>query len=313
MPAPRRWTAGATRPPPSPSSRCTSRSAPAQEAIGRHDRHARTCPTARPTWCRGAASSRSTCARPPTRCAMPWSPTCWPSSARSARGAACATARGDDAGRRRPERSRRGRRAGNARSQALGVPVYRMPSGAGHDAMKLHEVMPQAMLFVRGQNAGISHNPLESKHQRRHRSSRCEAFRHLLNELAADELHDERYDASTPGSTRISTRRCASCRSWCACRPTRRPATTRRMPSAPPSCCRPSASRPRSIRCPQAEVRAHGLESITNLIVRRRYGDGPRRRAERARRRGAAGRGLDATTLRRRDRRTASSTAARRR
>ena len=44
----------------------------------------------------------------------------------------------------------------------LGVPVHRMPSGAGHDAMKLHEVMPQAMLFVRGQNAGISHNPLES-------------------------------------------------------------------------------------------------------------------------------------------------------
>jgi beta-ureidopropionase / N-carbamoyl-L-amino-acid hydrolase len=45
---------------------------------------------------------------------------------------------------------------------ALGVPVHTMTSGAGHDAMKLHEVMPQAMLFVRGQNAGISHNPLES-------------------------------------------------------------------------------------------------------------------------------------------------------
>jgi len=45
---------------------------------------------------------------------------------------------------------------------ALGLPVHCMPSGAGHDAMKLHEVMPQAMLFVRGQNAGISHNPLES-------------------------------------------------------------------------------------------------------------------------------------------------------
>ncbi|MCM2295326.1 2-oxo-4-hydroxy-4-carboxy-5-ureidoimidazoline decarboxylase [Rhodoferax sp.] len=45
---------------------------------------------------------------------------------------------------------------------SLGLPVHRMPSGAGHDAMKLHEVMPQAMLFVRGQNAGISHNPLES-------------------------------------------------------------------------------------------------------------------------------------------------------
>jgi N-carbamoyl-L-amino-acid hydrolase len=28
--------------------------------------------------------------------------------------------------------------------------------------MKLHEAMPQAMLFVRGLNAGISHNPLEA-------------------------------------------------------------------------------------------------------------------------------------------------------
>lgn len=46
--------------------------------------------------------------------------------------------------------------------QSLGLPVHRMPSGAGHDAMKLHETMPQAMLFVRGENGGISHNPLES-------------------------------------------------------------------------------------------------------------------------------------------------------
>jgi len=46
--------------------------------------------------------------------------------------------------------------------ETLGLPRYRMPSGAGHDAMKLHEVMPQAMLFVRGLNSGISHNPLES-------------------------------------------------------------------------------------------------------------------------------------------------------
>jgi beta-ureidopropionase / N-carbamoyl-L-amino-acid hydrolase len=45
---------------------------------------------------------------------------------------------------------------------AQGLPVLRMPSGAGHDAMKLHEVMPQAMLFLRGGNAGISHNPLET-------------------------------------------------------------------------------------------------------------------------------------------------------
>ncbi|HEY6353229.1 MAG TPA: 2-oxo-4-hydroxy-4-carboxy-5-ureidoimidazoline decarboxylase [Burkholderiaceae bacterium] len=46
--------------------------------------------------------------------------------------------------------------------QSLGLPLVRVPSGAGHDAMKLHEVMPQAMLFQRGLNAGISHNPLEA-------------------------------------------------------------------------------------------------------------------------------------------------------
>ncbi|MCE4558147.1 2-oxo-4-hydroxy-4-carboxy-5-ureidoimidazoline decarboxylase [Roseateles cellulosilyticus] len=44
----------------------------------------------------------------------------------------------------------------------LGLPVHRLPSGAGHDAMKIHELLPQAMLFVRGGNGGISHNPLES-------------------------------------------------------------------------------------------------------------------------------------------------------
>jgi N-carbamoyl-L-amino-acid hydrolase len=46
--------------------------------------------------------------------------------------------------------------------KAVGLPVFALPSGAGHDAMKLHECLPQAMLFVRGGNAGISHNPLES-------------------------------------------------------------------------------------------------------------------------------------------------------
>ena len=45
---------------------------------------------------------------------------------------------------------------------ATGLPIHRLPSGAGHDAMKMHEAMPQAMLFVRGGNSGISHNPLEA-------------------------------------------------------------------------------------------------------------------------------------------------------
>jgi N-carbamoyl-L-amino-acid hydrolase len=69
--------------------------------------------------------------------------------------------------------------------RAAGLPVFKLPSGAGHDAMKLHEVMPQAMLFVRGENAGISHNPLES--------TTCDdmqlcvdAFTHVLNQIATE-------------------------------------------------------------------------------------------------------------------------------
>lgn len=68
---------------------------------------------------------------------------------------------------------------------ALGVPLFKLPSGAGHDAMKLHEMMPQAMLFVRGENAGISHNPLESTTS--DDMQLCvEAFTHLLNQLALE-------------------------------------------------------------------------------------------------------------------------------
>jgi N-carbamoyl-L-amino-acid hydrolase len=68
---------------------------------------------------------------------------------------------------------------------ALGVPLFRMPSGAGHDAMKLHEVMPQAMLFVRGQNSGISHNPLESSTNDDIQLG-VEAFQRLLENLAQE-------------------------------------------------------------------------------------------------------------------------------
>ena len=66
---------------------------------------------------------------------------------------------------------------------ALGLPLLRMPSGAGHDAMKLNEVMPQAMLFVRGENSGISHNPLESSTNHDIDLS-VQAFLHLLEQLS---------------------------------------------------------------------------------------------------------------------------------
>ncbi|MEN9539278.1 MAG: 2-oxo-4-hydroxy-4-carboxy-5-ureidoimidazoline decarboxylase, partial [Pseudomonadota bacterium] len=69
--------------------------------------------------------------------------------------------------------------------EALGLPVHTMPSGAGHDAMKLHEVMPQAMLFVRGENSGISHNPLESS-TADDIDLAVRAFQHVLDDLAQE-------------------------------------------------------------------------------------------------------------------------------
>ena len=70
--------------------------------------------------------------------------------------------------------------------RTTGVPLYTMPSGAGHDAMKLHKIMPQAMLFVRGQNSGISHNPLESTTSDDIQLG-IDAFTELLRQLAHED------------------------------------------------------------------------------------------------------------------------------
>ncbi|MCK9687891.1 2-oxo-4-hydroxy-4-carboxy-5-ureidoimidazoline decarboxylase [Scleromatobacter humisilvae] len=69
--------------------------------------------------------------------------------------------------------------------ESLGLPVHRMPSGAGHDAMKMHALLPQAMLFVRGENAGISHNPLESS-TAHDIDLAVRAFQTLLEQLASE-------------------------------------------------------------------------------------------------------------------------------
>jgi N-carbamoyl-L-amino-acid hydrolase len=43
----------------------------------------------------------------------------------------------------------------------LGFPTMRLMSGAGHDAQEIAAIAPTAMIFVRGQYDGISHNPRE--------------------------------------------------------------------------------------------------------------------------------------------------------
>lgn len=45
--------------------------------------------------------------------------------------------------------------------QACGVPIFRLPSGAGHDGVALSAITDIAMLFVRCKD-GVSHNPAES-------------------------------------------------------------------------------------------------------------------------------------------------------
>jgi hydantoinase/carbamoylase family amidase len=42
------------------------------------------------------------------------------------------------------------------------IPVRRLPSGAGHDAMQFAGLTPIAMLFVRCGNGGVSHSPRET-------------------------------------------------------------------------------------------------------------------------------------------------------
>ena len=51
--------------------------------------------------------------------------------------------------------------------------------------MKLHEAMPQAMLFMRGLNDGISHNPREAISAGDTQLA-VEAFLHFLVQLAEE-------------------------------------------------------------------------------------------------------------------------------
>jgi N-carbamoyl-L-amino-acid hydrolase len=157
---------------------------------------------------------------------------------------------------------------------ALGLPVFRMPSGAGHDAMKLHEIMPQAMLFVRGENSGISHNPLESTTNTTCNwpwtpSPRCctslprnPTMTPPASYDALDAWIDQHFDEEVrflQALVRVPT-------------------------DTPPGNNAPHAERTAELlkdfgfdaekhAVPAAEVQAYGMESITNLIVRRPYGD----------------------------------------
>jgi len=48
-----------------------------------------------------------------------------------------------------------------ATADDLGLPYVRVMSGAGHDAQEIAAICPTAMVFVAGENGGISHTPSE--------------------------------------------------------------------------------------------------------------------------------------------------------
>lgn len=70
--------------------------------------------------------------------------------------------------------------------EAEGVPVRRLASGAGHDAMVFPAVCPTAMLFVRCGNGGISHHPDETMTAEDARVATAVLLRALQSLPAAD-------------------------------------------------------------------------------------------------------------------------------
>ena len=75
-----------------------------------------------------------------------------------------------------------------------GLPVHRLPSGAGHDAAQMAALTPMAMLFVRCKE-GISHNPAESV-KREDVGAAIEVMGRFLALLAEGERSDRESEAS---------------------------------------------------------------------------------------------------------------------
>ena len=119
-----------------------------------------TCPQALSTWCPGAASSRWTCGSPATRSADALVATCCKPWRASASAAACAARTGFTLAAAAPQSHLS--LAATLGAAPVAWPCTSTAQRAGHDATSCRKVMPQLCCFVRGQNAGISHSPLES-------------------------------------------------------------------------------------------------------------------------------------------------------
>ena len=149
------------------------------------------CRTARPTSCPAAASSRSTSAPPPTRCATPAPPTCWPSCRRSASAAASCS---------RIEETMRAAAAPVRARVAAALGARRRggrPAGAPHAQRR----RPRRDEAARGDAAGDAvrarrerrHQPQPARieHHRRH-AARGRGLQHLATRRRCAAKHDPR-------------------------------------------------------------------------------------------------------------------------
>ena len=128
---------------------------------GRHRRQAGVRCRAPSTWYRARSASRSTSARRATARDSPPPQTSCARCRRSATGAACEV---------KIAKTHEGKTAPcagwlqaqiGAAIAAEGLPVRKLPSGAGHDGMAMIELADIGMLFIRCEK-GISHNPAEA-------------------------------------------------------------------------------------------------------------------------------------------------------
>ena len=106
--------------------------------------------------------------------------------------------------------------------------------------MKLHQIMPQGMLFVRGGNAGISHNPLETITN--DDAQLCvDAFMHLLHNLAQKPDMDQNsaYAALDAWIDAHFDEEVRYLQELVRVPTDTPPATTRPTPNAPPNCWPP--------------------------------------------------------------------------
>jgi hypothetical protein len=158
-----------------------------------------------------------------------------------------------------------------------GLPVRRLPSGAGHDGMALVDLADIGMLFVRCE-AGISHNPLEAitpddaglsaqiflrfiEHSNPPRESRpmpSPPIRAIEEYLAGQRVPQTQFLAELVKVPSTIPRVIA-----------------RSHGSAPPCCSKLLASKSNGTPCPRTPSTPNGMISATNLIVRERFGPGP--------------------------------------